>query len=255
MTPPDQSSVTPTAASRPLIGRWWSAGIDAVFPPTCAACDTSLDTSEHGLLCKACRTEMVDARPACPRCGSPAAPESCGQCREQRLHFGGVVRLGTYEKTLREAVLRIKRREHRALAMALSELLSNERREQLIEWRLDAVVPVPMHWSRRLWRGVNSPSTIARRLASDLKIPMADHLLARRRRTAPQARLSPRKRMANVRGAFRAATHHELPGSRLLLVDDIMTTGATVNEAAKELVRAGAEFVAVAVVARAANPA
>ena len=108
-----------------------------------------------------------------------------------------------------------------------------------------------MHWTRKIWRGTNSPETIAERLARHLDIPLASHLLVRCRRTAPQASLSPSKRLANVRGAFRAARHPDLPGARLLLVDDIMTTGATVNEAAKMLTRAGAAFVAVVVPARA----
>jgi ComF family protein len=238
----------------PLIGHWLRAGVDLVFPPTCAACEASLEDSQLGLLCETCRSELADNQPACQRCGVPALGDSCRHCAGQRLHFQGVVRLGIYERQLRSAVLHIKRRERQALAMALGALLAREGHEQLAEWKLDAVVPVPMHWSRRLWRGANSPSTIARRLASDLKIPTADHLLVRHRRTAPQAQLSPSKRLANVRGAFRAVPHRDLPGSRLLVVDDIMTTGATVNEAAKELVRAGAEFVAVAVLARATHP-
>jgi predicted amidophosphoribosyltransferase len=83
-----------------------------------------------------------------------------------------------------------------------------------------------------------------------LQVPLAPHLLQRRRRTAPQASLPATRRVANVRGAFRARAHRDLAGARLLLVDDIMTTGATVNEAAKMLVKAGAAFVAIAVVAR-----
>jgi predicted amidophosphoribosyltransferase len=102
-----------------------------------------------------------------------------------------------------------------------------------------------------LWRGVNSPTTIAERLSARLRIPLAAHLLVRRRRTALQASLPPSRRLSNVRGAFQAVVHADLPGSRLLLVDDIMTTGATVNEAAKMLTQAGAEFVGVAIVARA----
>ena len=85
-------------------------------------------------------------------------------------------------------------------------------------------------------------------------VPSASHLLVRRRRTAPQASLSPTKRVANVRGAFRARKHADLSGARLLLVDDIMTTGATVNEAAKMLCRGGASFVGVVVLARAEGP-
>jgi ComF family protein len=162
-----------------------------------------------------------------------------------------VVRLGSYEATLRSVVLRMKRQTHRALAIVVGDLLFNARVADWEALKPDAVVPVPMHWSRRVWRGFNSPETISERLARHLDVPLASHLLRRRRRTAPQANLPPTRRLANVRGAFRATAHPDLAGARLLLVDDIMTTGATVNEAAKMLTRAGASFVGIAVVARA----
>jgi ComF family protein len=133
----------------------------------------------------------------------------------------------------------------------MGELLANARVEQIATLAPDCVLPIPMHWTRRMWRGANSPETIAEQLGRRLGVPVASHLLARRRRTAPQASLSPRRRAANVRGAFHVRQHADLPGARLLLVDDIMTTGATVNEAAKTLCRAGAAVVAIAVLARA----
>jgi ComF family protein len=167
------------------------------------------------------------------------------------LHFSAAVRLGSYDDALRLAVVRMKDRRDRALALALGDLLWERCRDQFVDWKIDAVVPVPMHWTRRVWRGVNSPTTIAQRIATHLHVPMAEHLLVRRRRTVPQAPLSPRRRRANVRGAFRASDHRDLRGARLLVVDDIMTTGATLDEVAKALARAGAEYVAVAVIARA----
>ncbi len=190
----------------------------------------------------------------CPRCGCSAALNSSGGCvryQDEKLHFVGVVRLGGYEGALRSAVLRMKNQRERALAKAIGDLLAETRSEQLAAIEPDAVVPIPMHWSRRVWRGTNSPQTIAEQLNRHFQVPLAAHLLARRRRTAPQARLSSRRQAANVRGAFRARPRADLPGARLLVIDDIMTTGATVNEAAKTLLRAGAAAVAIAVVARA----
>jgi ComF family protein len=215
-----------------------------------------MDTGGQGLLCSTCREELADRRGTCVRCGSvivenALSANDCRQCRGQRFHFDAAVRLGTYEGSRRLAVLRIKRSSERNLAVSLGNFLAAAERNRLRAMALDGIVPVPMHWSRRIWRGVNSPETIAECLARSLNLPLAPHLLTRRRRTAPQASLAPSKRRANVRGAFRATHHADLPGARLLLVDDIMTTGATVNEGAKELRRAGASFVAVAVVARA----
>jgi len=237
------------------LDRWVSPALDLVFPPRCAWCHVPLAGSRSGMLCPPCRVVLVSLQPYCPRCAAPLpirpADTACIECQARRFHFSSVTRLGRYEGPLRAAVLKLKDARQRGLALALADLLVDARGERLREWQVDAVVPVPMHWSRRLWRGGNSPSTIATRLASRLEVPLADHLLARRRRTVPQASLSPRRRRANVRGAFRAARHRNLPGARLLLVDDIMTTGATVDEAAKILLQAGAAFVGVAVVARA----
>ncbi len=237
------------------VRKWLGVGLDLVFPPACCYCHTQLESSADGLLCLACREELVDNRATCPRCGSGGLPNqasgTCLHCHDEKLYFDSVVRLGRYEGTLRTAVLRIKSQRHRALAIALGDLLASARCERLLSLEAEAIVPIPMHWSRRLWRGANSREVLGERLASRLQLPLAAHLLARSRRTAPQASLPPTRRLANVRGAFRAGTHPELPGARLLLVDDIMTTGATVNEAAKTLTRAGAKVVAIIVLARA----
>lgn len=161
------------------------------------------------------------------------------------------MRVGSYDGALRLAVLGCKRPWQHPLAFALGQLMAEELGPRLAAARLDAVVPVPMHWSRRMWRGANGPEIVAEQVARKLQLPLAGHLLARRKRTRPQARLTVPRRRANVRGAFRAAAHRDLPGSRLLLIDDIMTSGATLNEAARTLRAAGAEAVMVAVLARA----
>ncbi|MEX2111977.1 MAG: ComF family protein [Pirellulales bacterium] len=235
--------------------RWLGFGLDLVFPPTCAMCQVPLDAHHRVLLCATCRGQLVDSRAACLRCGSSAPPSGlgapCPHCHAKRLYFDSVARLGRYDGELRRAVLRMKTETNPGLAMALGDLLFELRGEQLAAWRADAVVPVPMHWTRRIRRGVNSPHAVAERLAAQLQVPIAAHLLVRHRRTALQARLPASKRKANVRGSFRVQPHRELPGARLLLVDDVMTTGATVNEAARMLVRSGVDTVGIAVLARA----
>lgn len=233
------------------------AGVDLVFPPECASCRLPLSEHSGMMLCSDCRAEFVASASCCPRCAAVAAPVNdgcaCVQCQNRRLFFESVVRLGTYDNVLRAAVLRSKHDRQTGLAGALAELLMDARKEQIVAGGPEVVVPVPMHWSRRLWRGVDSAHAIASRLAARLRVPLAPHLLIRRRRTALQAQLSPRRRRVNVRRAFRVGADRDLPGARILLVDDVMTTGATVNEAAKTLVHAGAGSVRVAVLARASG--
>ncbi|MEX0677697.1 MAG: ComF family protein [Pirellulales bacterium] len=250
------------AASPPDVGprhgrarRWLGLGLDLVFPPVCACCRDAVEPGSFAPVCAACRAALVDARPGCPRCGASIPPggdpQKCARCRDKRFHFDRVSRLGVYQGALRSAVLRIKRSHQRALAVALAELLAESAAAPLAALAPDVVVPVPMHWTRKLWRGANSPDAIAKRLAAHLGLPARPDLLVRCRRTAPQASLSHSRRRANVRGAFRARRDPDLPGARILLVDDIMTTGATVDEAAKILSKSGARVVAVAVLARA----
>jgi ComF family protein len=108
-----------------------------------------------------------------------------------------------------------------------------------------------MHWMRRLVRGINNPDVLADLLSRHLDAPLATAGLVRRRNTLPQKDLSPRERRLNVRGAFRVRKGYNVKGAHVLLVDDILTTGATASEAARVLKRAGAATVGVAVLARA----
>jgi ComF family protein len=235
--------------------RHLNSTLDLVFPPACVLCQAPLETDDRIHLCEQCRGDVVDRRSACDRCGGAAPPATtganCPHCHGARLHFDAVVRLGRYEGLLRTAVLRMKTEKNPGQAIALGDWIFARHGERLRAMNVDAVVPVPMHWSRRIRRGVNSPQLVAERLATHLQVPLAAHLLVRQRRTAIQARLPASRRRANVRNAFRVRPHADLPGARLLLVDDVMTTGATVNEAAKVLKKAGAEAISIAVLARA----
>ena len=151
----------------------------------------------------------------------------------------------------RTAMLQTKRMGGQPLAAALGQLLLTYRRERISQIAADVVVPIPMHWTRRLQRGTNCPDTFAESLANGLGIKAAIHLLKRRRKTVRQTDLPQGSRSSNVREVFRVSFGRKVQGVRVLLVDDILTTGSTCNEAAKALLSAGAAEVAVAIVARA----
>lgn len=145
----------------------------------------------------------------------------------------------------------MKRPGSDALAMALGRLLATQRHEQLVASAVDAVVPIPMHWFRRMRRGTNSPDILARCLGKALGVPVYQGALVRRRYTRPQFDLTPNERFRNLRGAFELGGKRLPEASRVLLVDDILTTGATCSEAAGVLKQAECASVAVAVLARA----
>jgi ComF family protein len=133
----------------------------------------------------------------------------------------------------------------------MGRLFFEQRRGLLEAAEPDLVVPVPMFWTRRLRRGINSPDVLARCLGESLQKPVRRDVLVRRVNTLPQADLSPAQRRTNMHGAFRVRRPDDVKNARILLVDDVLTTGATCNEAAKMLKRAGASSVVVAVIARA----
>jgi ComF family protein len=236
-------------------------GVDLLFPPRCVHCGGELSPGGgNHFLCGDCSAKLgPQSWPGCRRCGAleaaefVASPADCAVCRPIKLKFDGVIPLGSYDGVLREAVLKTKRPLHENMAVALADLLLGRRNEQLAEFRPDLIVPIPMHWQRRFRRGANSPDILAACLGRHLHVPVARRLLVRTRNTLPQKDLRPRERFKNVRGAFRLGNSGRWPlrDSRILLVDDILTTGATCSEAAGVLKHAGAVAVTAAVIAKA----
>jgi len=167
------------------------------------------------------------------------------------MWFDETIAAGLYEGRLRELLLRMKTDKGDPLSLAMGQLVWQLRRERLAALKVDVVAPIPLHWRRRLAHRTNSAAVLAEVLAGRLGVAMADGLLRRRRPTRPQSELTPPKRWENVRQAFSMGSSHHLMKAHVLLVDDILTTGATCSEAAHTLRKAGAERVTVAVVARA----
>jgi len=209
------------------------------------------------LLCSSCRKALsASEHAACPRCAvsieglAVSVTSPCPRCREDDWRFSAAVRLGRYRDELRETILRMKRPNGEPLVAAIGKLLVASRQQELTAWGPDVVIPIPMHWRRRLSRGANSPDLLATAIATRLGVRAAG-ALTRRRLTRPQNELPPEDRAENIRGAFRIKSSWDFSGARVLLIDDVMTTGATANEAAGVLRRGGASDVAIAVVARA----
>ena len=167
------------------------------------------------------------------------------------MKFDTAVPLGGYDGELRQAVLRMKRPSGEPLSAVMGRVLGRLRGEALEAFRPDLAMPIPMFWARRLRRGTNSAEILAESLVAVLRLPLSVGVLVRRRNTLPQADLSPRERFRNVRGAFGVKAGYNFSGLRVLLVDDILTTGATCSEAAQVLRQVGAEAVAATVIARA----
>jgi ComF family protein len=234
-----------------------AAAIDLLYPPRCAACDGECEPRVNGpLFCPTCDTSLaISQRPTCPRCALVCSEAdlprgSCGDCHSRKLLFAAARTIGPYQAELQQAVLKAKHSVYEPLAAALGQRLAEAVRERPLPERPDLVAAVPMHWLKRLWRKTNPASTVAQAVARELEVPLAKGLLVCTRMLRRQATLTPPERRRNVRGAFRASRRWKISGQQILLVDDVMTTGATAHEASRVLLEVGALAVYVATVAR-----
>ncbi|HKB00622.1 MAG TPA: ComF family protein [Gemmataceae bacterium] len=160
------------------------------------------------------------------------------------------MRLGPYDGTLRNVILAMKHRAGEALADSVGRVWAAHHAGRFRALGVDSVVPVPLHWWRRLWRGFNQSEYLSAAVARMLGVEHRPGWVRRVRPTASQTHLSATARRENVRGAFRARRGATLAGRTVLLVDDVLTTGSTASEAARALRVGGAKAVHVAVLAR-----
>jgi ComF family protein len=229
-----------------------------LYPSACLICDAPEGDAggfRHGV-CSACYAAVTtDPLAACPWCAQTVGPhtdttDGCAECRGTALGFERAVRLGPYAGKLRDAVLRTKFLAGEGLADLLGRMLADCRGEALNCAEIDLIAPVPLHWWRKWTRGYNQSESVARELAAALNVPFAPRLLHRVRWTPQQVQPTREARRENMKGAFRAAKGARLAGKTVLLVDDVMTTGSTLGEAARTLRNAGAARVVVSVLAR-----
>lgn len=229
-------------------------GVLAVLlAPVCAACREPLEHPTSGAVCAACWASIVPITPPiCRTCGDAlpswrqrSIEESrCARCRRTPPLITIAGAIGAYDGSLRAIVHALKYDHRQTLARPLSEKLRLAGTAVLRE--ADVVVPVPLHPSRERQRGFNQ----ARELGRHLGVPLAD-VLRRSRKTPPQADLPAARRNANVRGAFACRSAACVRGLKVVLVDDVSTTGATLNACASVLLRAGAREVRALTAARA----
>lgn len=229
---------------------------DVVLPPSCHCCAAPiLDAATY--FCGTCTRNLLgDIAPTCQRCAATIGPHlaparDCALCRDHRLAFAGACRLGSYAGELREAVLRLKYVGNEAFAELLGRCLAPRVEAAWPGEVFAAVVPVPLHWWRRWRRGYNQSAAIAHGVADVLGVACLPNCVRRVRATLSQVGMpSPTARRQNVRAAFSATTPTALLGRNVLLIDDVLTTGATCHETARALRAAGVASVRVAVVAR-----
>ncbi len=225
---------------RERLSRW-------LLPPRCLACGEPCRDID---LCDACRAALPRNEPACPRCALPlaASAPACGACLASPPPFTHAIAPWRYEGPIARLLPRLKFQRELAVAHTLATLAAH----RIAGWpgwhNATRLIPMPLHAARLGQRGYNQALELTHPLARIQALPTDTTTLTRTRPTAPQTDLDATERRRNLRGAFVA---EKLAGEIVVLVDDVITTGATAREAARTLLRAGVAEVRLVAVARA----
>ena len=251
---------TPPPDLRGWLRRATGVGLDLLLPPRCAACDEAVGL--HGQLCAGCfgKTNFISA-PFCAGCGVPfAAVEQggdaalCAGCRDQKPVFRQARAALRYDDQARRLILPLKHGDRTELARILAPMMLRAGAALLA--RADALVPVPLHRRRLFERKYNQAALLAHALGRLADRPVLPDGLLRTRRTEPLEEKSPEERSREVAGsiAVRRSRLRHISGRKIVLIDDVMTSGATANVCAAALLAAGASAVDVLVAARVPDP-
>jgi ComF family protein len=232
--------------------------LDFIFPSSCAFCRSPVDGSDIPFFCSTCWADFAPILgPLCRSCGRPFesdealthSPEHrCYECRINPPGFDMALSIGYFEGPLREAIHQFKYRPCRALGRPLGDWMASQIR---MVNEVDLIIPVPLHRSRLRQRGFNQALLLASEINRFCHAPLSFDNLYRARPTRPQVELTGNERLKNVAGAFKVHRPEELQGKRIILIDDVFTTGATLRECASVLRKAGTIEVTALTLARA----
>lgn len=227
--------------------------LDMVYPPCCVICKVRI-FADRRVVCDGCGSGLlsVDA-PYCERCGGPLCTPvaSCPACPGRTFYFDGAYSGFEFNRPLQDLIHQLKYRNRPGIGRFLGSLLAKRVEREPGIPHITGVVPVPLHPVRKRERGYNQSAYIARGISDETGIPVLENVLGRNRNTPTQTSLCPEARMANVEGVFDVARSDAVRGATVSLVDDIFTTGATINSCARALLQAGAGRVFALTVARA----
>jgi ComF family protein len=228
------------------------AALDILLPPQCPSCNAAVEVA--GVLCGPCwrRIDFI-GDPRCSACGLPFSFDAgfsdtvlCGACARRRPPYARARAVFAYGDFSRKLVLAFKHGDRTDTAPALGAWMAAAGAELIAD--ADVIAPVPLHWSRLFTRRFNQAALLAGVIGRLSGVAVVQDLLVRRKRTPPQGRMGVAARRRNVQGAFRLK--RDIDGRRVLLIDDVLTTGVTVSNCAKVLLRGGAATVDVLTLAR-----
>ncbi len=253
----------PRFAFQPLLREALDALASLVFPAPCRICEATLNTASRIPICRECLDSLRPlSGPACQRCGRPfpsalaagGTQPLCHACRRGVYAFDLARSYGAYDDAMVRAITLLKYHAVTPLGGWFAARLAETIARETEAFRAEVVVPVPLHASRLRERGYNQAELIARPLAKRLRLPLRSYLLVRTKPRPDKLKLTRQERWRTVRGAYATREGTRIDKLRVLLVDDVFTTGATLDACARALRRAGASYVAGITVARVVSP-
>ena len=226
--------------------------LNILCPPACPLCHETV--AEPHCLCSDCYAKIhFISGPCCRICGQPfeyqpAGGLVCGRCLKKAPHYTMARSVVAYDDFSKPLILALKHGDHPEMAILLAKFLAQA--DPTLFRDIDALIGVPLHWTRRFRRMYNQAGLLARALGRRKDIPFLPNILIRHHKTESQGHKTRKQRESNVHNAFSVRRPEAIKGKRILLIDDVMTTGATLNECARVLKRAGAAEVRVLTVYR-----
>lgn len=231
--------------------------VDLLFPPRCIICGNPPGENRNNPYCSECLSKINFIKPPlCPSCGLPYTKtggknHTCGDCISKNPFFSIARSMGKYESILLETIHLFKYRGSILTGELMGTLMAEKKYDSLDIKDFSLIMPVPLHKKKLKERGFNQSLVLARQLSERFSIPLDFTTLRRKIDTKPQVNLGKAERATNVKGAFEVKDRETIRGKRILLVDDVYTTGSTVNECSRALMQNKVADVAVLTLARA----
>ncbi|MFH1228180.1 MAG: ComF family protein [Planctomycetota bacterium] len=237
-----------------LISSLWNNLLDIIYPRYCLECGKNLASTEHFYLCLECISKItfVNQFNACPKCGLDLGPYTEGNvlCRDCAIHkprFDKAFAVARYDGIMRNVILKLKYQKDKPLAVPLSRLAAKTIEES--KEKTDLIMPVPLCRTKLKERGFNQSKLLAEGVANILKIKLSSDNILKIKETRDQAGLDGSARRENLKDAFSVSRPSEIKDKKVLLVDDVLTTGTTISEISRVLKKAGANKVFACVLA------
>ncbi|MGB5218102.1 MAG: ComF family protein [Smithella sp.] len=227
-----------------------------IFPPQCLGCSEIIDQGDGRIFCPSCEAKIhFITGSICHICGttfpdSPADNHLCGECLENKPHFSCARAIFSYEDVILNSIHQFKYKNDISIGEMLASFMADFSFPDIDFTDYSLMVPVPLHIKRLRERGFNQSLILARAIGRKQQIPVNFSLLKRHKYTLTQTGYHKQERKQNIRGAFEVTDSKKITGRNILLIDDVYTTGATVNECAQILIKAGAQKVSVLTLAR-----